>query len=167
MGTIMTAALLAATLLPGAAIAQSRGDLYRDRQEIREEQRDLDRAYARGDWRDVRHQRADLRDARRDYRDDLRDRRAWHRDDWRSWRDGHRTLYGRGGWRAPFRYQAFRPGVPIAAPFYGPRYIIADPGVYHLPAAPRYARWVRHYDDVLLVDQRRGVVIDVIRNFYW
>ena len=28
-------------------------------------------------------------------------------------------------------------------------------------------RWVRNYDDLMLVDIRRGIVIDVIRGFYW
>jgi len=26
---------------------------------------------------------------------------------------------------------------------------------------------VRHYDDVLLIDTRRGIVLRVIHNFYW
>ena len=38
---------------------------------------------------------------------------------------------------------------------------------YRLPPAGRWQRWVRHYDDVLLVDTRRGTVIRVIRHFYW
>ena len=44
--------------------------------------------------------------------------------------------------------------------------MIADPWRYRLPPARGYQRWVRHYDDVLLVDVRRGVVIQVIRGFY-
>lgn len=178
MRKLMSALLLAATLVPAAAItapaaAQSREELRRDRQDIRREQRQLDRAYARGDWREVRDQRDDVRDARREYREDRRDRREWQRgrndwrNDWQGWRNDHRSLYARGGWRAPFRYQSFRPGVRIGAPYYGSRYVIADPWRYRLPAAPRSAQWVRHYDDVLLVDYRRGIVLDVIRGFYW
>ena len=45
--------------------------------------------------------------------------------------------------------------------------MIADPYRYHLPLASGYSRWVRHYNDVLLIDYRRGVVLDVIRNFYY
>ncbi len=180
MRKMITAVLLAVTALPGIAIsvpaaAQSRGEVWRDRQDIRREQQQLDRARARGDWRDVREQRQDLREARREFRDDrrdLRDRRQWQRDrrEWRDemqrWRSGHRDLYARGGWQAPFRYQSFRPGVRIAPTYYGARYVIADPGRYRLPTAPRAARWVRHYDDALLVDHRRGVVLDVVRGFY-
>ena len=77
-------------------------------------------------------------------------------------KDGHR----RPG-RAPFRYQSFRAGGRIAPDYYGPRYVIADPWRYHLPAARPGLRYVRHYNDVLLVDYRRGYVVDVIRSFYY
>ncbi|MCM8731208.1 RcnB family protein [Hephaestia sp. GCM10023244] len=89
------------------------------------------------------------------------------RDDWRGWRQQNRQTFARGHWQAPFRYAAFRPGVRIDRAYYGPRYRIADPYRYHLPRPGRYRHWVRHYNDVLLIDTRRGVVIDVIRDFYW
>lgn len=168
MRNFVTAALMAAVVLPVAAAAQGPGPLHRDREEIRRDRYELDRDRATGDWRDARADRRDLRDDRRDYREDIRARdRQWARDDWRAWRDRNRALYARGGWRAPFAYQAFRPGVRIAPVYYGPRYVIADPWRYRLPPARGYARWVRHYDDAVLIDYRRGVVIDVIRNFYW
>ncbi|MBX9795557.1 RcnB family protein [Sphingomonas sp.] len=103
------------------------------------------------------------------------DDRRWNRDfdrdygrwEWRDWRAGHRDVFFRGDWRAPFAYQAFRPGLPIAPGFWGPRYFINDPWRYHLPRVGRGLRWVRHYDDVLLVDVRRGFVVDVYRGFFW
>lgn len=181
MRHFVTAALLAATALSGVvasapAAAQSREELRRDRRDIRQEARQLDRARARGDWRDVREQRQDLREARQEYREDRRDlrqQRQWQRDrrawraDMQRWRAGHRDLYARGGWQAPFRYQSFRPGARIGADYYGTRYVIADPWRYRLPAAPVRARWVRHYDDAVLVDYRRGIVLDVVRGFYF
>ena len=173
MRKLITAALLAATMFPATAIAQSRDELRRDRQDIREERRDLNRAYARGDRRDIREERQDLREARREYREDRRDfrddrrDRQYGRNDWQNYRNGNRALYARGNWRAPVPYQPFRPGVLIAAPYYGSRYVIADPGRYRLPPARGATRWVRHYNDVLLIDSRRGVVLDVLRNFYW
>ena len=36
-----------------------------------------------------------------------------------------------------------------------------------MPPAGYGQRWVRHYDDVLLIDTRRGIVIRVLNNFYW
>ncbi|MBB5687535.1 RcnB family protein [Sphingobium boeckii] len=168
MRKLILIGLMAATVMPSAAMAQSRGELRRDRQEIREEQRDVTRAVRRGEpAREVRDQRRDVRDARQEYREDRQDRnRNWGRNDWRGYRDQNRSLYSRGNFRAPWRYQTFRPGVRIGAGYYGQRYWIADPWRYRLPNPGRYQRWVRHYDDVLLIDTRRGYVVDVIRNFY-
>lgn len=172
MKKIITAALLAAVAVPTVAIptasAQSQRELRRDRQDIREEQRELRQAQRYGSPRDVREERRDVREARQEYREDLRDRnRAWRNDDWRAHRTAYRGLYARGNWRAPFAYNRFGPGVRIAAPYYGPRYVIADPWRYHLPRPARFQSWVRHYNDVLLVDTRRGVVIRTIPSFYW
>ena len=171
MRKLILTAVIAATLVPVAATAQSNGELRRDRQDIRKEQRDLQDARRTGDRRDIRDQRGDVRDARQEYREDLRDRnrdrdRTWGRNDWHGWRDRNPGFYSRGGWNAPFRYTAFRAGIRIAPNYYGPRYIIADPWRYHLPRAGWGQQWVRHYDDVILVDTRRGIVIDVIRGFY-
>jgi Ni/Co efflux regulator RcnB len=169
---LILTALIAAVAMPvmtaTPAAAQSRGELRRDREQIREEQRELRRAQRYGTGRDVREERRDVREARREYREDRRDRnRRWGNDDWRGWRDRNRGVYARGNWRAPFRYYGFRPGVRIAPRYYGSRYYINDPWRYRLPPVGRWQRWVRHYDDMLLVDTRRGVVVRVIRNFFW
>lgn len=153
MRKLILTALVAATVMPVAAEAQSRDDLRRDRRDVRD------------DRRDVREDRRDLREDRRDYRDDRN--RRWGDNDWRDWRNRNRSDFTRGNWRAPFRYYAFRPGVRIAPTYYGSRYWLADPWRYRLPPAGYNQRWVRHYDDLLLVDTRRGVVIRVINNFYW
>lgn len=168
MRKLIITALLAATVMPVAAQAQSQREVRQSRQELRDEQRDLNRAYRRGDRGDIREERRDVRDARQELREDVRDRnRAWGRNDWRDYRNTNRGLYSRGNWQAPFRYQAFRPGLRMAPNFYSQRYYIADPWRYRLPQPGRFQRWVRHYDDVVLVDTRRGRVVDVIRNFYF
>ncbi|MEG3124474.1 RcnB family protein [Sphingomonas sp. GB1N7] len=175
MRKLIITALIAATAFPAIASAQSDGEIRRDRRDVRQEQRELNNAYRRGDRRDVRDERRDVRDARQELREDVRDRRDdrrddrrnWGRNDWRGYRDGNRGLYARGNWNAPFRYTAFRSGIRIAPSYYGSRYFIADPWRYRLPNPGWNQRWVRHYNDVLLVDTRRGVVVDVIRNFYW
>ncbi len=166
------AGLMAAALVPVAAQAQmtpsERRELQRDRQDIRQERRDLDRAYRSGDPRAVRDERREYRGAVREYREDRRDAvRDWGRDDWRQYRNYNRNLYRGGGWRSDFRYNAFRPGIRIGGGYYAPRYFINDFGRYHLPRPGWNQRWVRHYNDVLLIDTRRGIVIDVIRGFYW
>ena len=160
-------ALMAAAVMPMAAQAQSQGELRHDRRDIRHQQRELQDARRDGDRADIRDERRDVRGARQEYREDLRDRdRRWARNDWRSWRDNRPDNYGRGNWNAPFRYNAFRVGLRIAPLYYGNRFVIADPWRYHLPQPGWGRTWVRHYDDVLLVDTRRGIVIDVIRGFY-
>lgn len=168
MMTALIAAVAMPVIAPAAASAQSQGEIRRDRRDLREERRELRDAYRRGDHRDIREERRDVRDARRELREDINDRnRRWGRDDWRGWRDRNRGLYARGHWNAPFRYYNFRPGMRIGQTYWGSRYWINDPWRYRLPPAGRYQRWVRHYNDVILVDTRRGYVVDVIRGFYW
>jgi Ni/Co efflux regulator RcnB len=175
MRKAILAGLLAATLTPVAAHAQyspitpsERRELQRDRADIRDERRDLNRAYRNGDPRQIRDAREDYREARQEYREDYRDaRRDWGRDDWRAYRNGNRNLYRGYGWRSDNRYQSFRSGARIGVGYYSPRYYINDYGRYRLPRPGYNQRWVRHYNDVLLVDVRSGYVVNVIRNFYW
>lgn len=168
MRSIITAMLAAAVLLPAAAQAQSQAEVNRDRREVRQDQREVARDYRRGDYREAREDRRELREDRRETRDDIADRnRAYGRDDWRGWRNGHRDIYAGRGWRAPFGYTAFRAGGRIDGRYYGPQYVINDPWRYHLAPARPGLRYVRHYNDVLLVDTRRGYVVDVIRGFYY
>ena len=164
MRKLIILGLMAASVLPAAApaSAQSRAEIRRDRQELRQERRDVRQARRYGDVRDVRRERRDVIGARRELREDRADRRNW-----RAYRNGNRALYRRGNWRSPYAYRSFRPGFSIGIGYYSPRYYIADPWRYRLPAAHGALRWVRHYDDALLVDVRRGIVVDVIRNFYW
>lgn len=169
MKKFIAAALAVAVIVPMAAPIAAQAQ-HRD-------QRDNDRG--RGDRDRGDRGRQDYRDRSdrggQDYRGDRRgpDRgfdarnHNWRDNDWRDNRNRNRHVYSRGNWRAPFRYQQFRPGLRIGVNFYGPRYIINDPWRYHLPRAGANRVWVRHYDDLLLVDTRRGTVIRVINNFYW
>jgi Ni/Co efflux regulator RcnB len=168
MRKLIMLGLMAATVIPAAAPvnAQSRQEVRRDREQLREERGELRDARRYGDRRDVREERRDVREARRELREDVRDRQ-WGRNDWRGYRQSNRGVYSRGHWRAPFAYRTFRPGLRIAPSYFVSRYYVASPWQYRLPPARPGLRWVRHYDDVLLVDVRRGVVVDVIRNFFW
>lgn len=167
MRKLIIMALMAATAMPAVANAQSAGEVRRSAREVRQEQRDLQQARRHGDHRDVRDARRDLRDARQEYREDRRDYRREQREDWRDYRARNRGVYSRGTWNAPFRYRSFNAGATLGRNYYAPRYYISDPYRYRLPAAGRNLRWIRHYDDVLLVNVRTGRVVDVIRNFYW
>jgi Ni/Co efflux regulator RcnB len=151
---LLSTALAAATLItPIAAQAQtSRGELRRDRQEIREETRDLRQAYRGGNRAEIRDARGEVREARQEYREDLNDRRH----------------YGNHGNRfnAPFRYNSFNIGVRLAPQYYGSGYRISNYGSYRLPAPGYNTRYVRHYRDLLLVNVRSGHVVQVYRGFY-
>jgi Ni/Co efflux regulator RcnB len=140
MRKMITGLLLAAAIVPGAAMAQSRGEVERSRQEVREERRELNRAYRYGDRDDIREERREYNDARRELRDDRRD-----------WRDARH--YDR-------RY--VRPGVRVYSSYYAPRYVVAKPWNYRLPRPYGHQRWVRHGRDFLLVDIRSGTVRRVI-----
>ncbi|QYU71092.1 RcnB family protein [Leptolyngbya sp. 15MV] len=58
-------------------------------------------------------------------------------------------------------------GFTLSNLFYSNRYWINDPWQYRLPAVYGPYRWVRYYDDVLLVNTYTGEVVDVIHDFFW
>jgi hypothetical protein len=148
----LTAGLIAAMMVPAAAQAQTR-EIREDRRELREEQRDLRQAQRYGDRGDVRDARRDVRDARQDLRESQRD---WRRD----------TRYQ--NYRAPFRYQQFRVGATLRPNYYAPSYRPTWDSRWGVPRAGRNLTYVRHYNDLLLVNERNGKVIRVYRNhFRW
>lgn len=135
---ILTAGLIAAMMVPAMAQAQTH-ELRRDRQDIRY-------AQTHGNQRDVR-------DAKREYRQDVRD---WRRD----------NRYQ--NWRAPFKYQQFRVGSTLRSNYYAPAYRLNYDSRWGVPRAGRNLAYVRHYNDLLLVNVRSGKVMKVYRNhFRW
>lgn len=103
---------------------------------------------------------------------------GWNRD-WRNDRrydwNGYRNQY-RHHFRAPryvhpygygYGYRRFGIGIQLDSLFFGSRYWINDPWYYRLPTPGYGLRWIRYYDDVLLVDTRTGYVVDVIHDFFW
>ena len=110
---------------------------------------------------------------RYDRRDNDRWDRGWRSDrryDWRGHRERYRSYYRPGRYYAPYRhdrYRRFSIGIYLGSPFYSNRYWITDPWYYRLPPARGPYRWVRYYDDVLLIDIRNGYVVDVIHDFFW
>ncbi|WP_240782171.1 RcnB family protein [Qipengyuania sediminis] len=174
-----------------AAAPRNRGYGATSRAERREDRRDERRTYRDGyrqgqreDWRDDR--RDERRAYERGYRagdraDDRRwsgsyghwDNRAWRNDqryDWYRHRAANRAIFSPGRYYAPYRdyrYNRLSIGFRIGSPFYASRYWIMDPWRYRLPSAYGPYRWVRYYDDALLVDIYSGRVVDVIHDFFW
>lgn len=97
----------------------------------------------------------------------------WRRDsryDWQRHRYSNRNAFRWGSYYAPYRnynYRRLSIGLFLDSLFYSNRYWLNDPWQYRLPPAPYGTRWVRYYDDVLLVDVYSGEVVDVIYDFFW
>lgn len=141
------------------------GDL--DRRWDRDRDDRLDRRYDRD--RDGVWDRRDRYDNRTGRRWDNR----WRNDrryDWWSHRQRYSDVYRLGRYYSPYRdwrYRRVNIGFSLWPLFYSERYWISDPWTYRLPDVWGPYRWVRYYDDALLVDIRSGEVVDVINNFFW
>ena len=161
-----------------------RGDWREDKRDDRRDWRN-DRRDDRKDWRNDR--RDDRREWSRGRDNDHRwdnnrrwdnSRSSWNRDwrrdnryDWQQYRKRNRHIYRAPRYYAPsgwgYGYRSFSIGVNLWSGLYSDRYWISDPWHYRLPPAHGSLRWVRYYDDALLVDVRTGYVVDVIRDFFW
>jgi hypothetical protein len=137
------------------------GDRWRDRDGRRDADRwsGRDGGVGRDDWRD---RRADTGNWRRDWRRDPRY-------DWQRYRDRNRSIFRIGLYVDPFGW-GYRPisyGWQLQPNYFAERYWISNPAYYSLPTVGWPYRWVRYYDDALLVDTRDGRVVDVINAFFW
>lgn len=113
------------------------------------------------------------RNASRD-RDNRNWTRNWRNDNrynWQDYRNRYHDRYRAGRYSNPFGYgygyNRFNIGIYIDSRYFGRSYWLDDPWDYRLPPAPYGCRWVRYYDDVVLVDMRNGYVLDVIYDFFW
>ncbi len=99
--------------------------------------------------------------------------RSWRNDnryDWQRYRYSNRNIFRVGPYYAPYRdyrYSRLSIGLFLGSAFFGQNYWIDDPWQYRLPPADYGTHWVRYYDDVLLVDDYTGEVLDVIYDFFW
>ncbi|MES2119701.1 MAG: RcnB family protein [Pseudomonadota bacterium] len=89
--------------------------------------------------------------------------------DWYNYRNRHGSLFRLGLYFDPFGwgYQRYNIGWRLWPSYYGSNFWIDDPWSYRLPYAPPGTRWVRYYDDAILVDMWSGEVVDVIYDFFW
>lgn len=97
----------------------------------------------------------------------------WRRDrryDWYNWRRGHRDRFHLGFYFDPFGwgYRRYSAGWRLWPAYYSSSsYWLQDAWYYRLPYAPPGYRWIRYYNDAVLVDTWDGRVADVIYNFFW
>jgi hypothetical protein len=162
---------------PDASQARQ-GQQYRDRVE-RERSRNGDRSqFNRGnrDWNDGNRSR-NWSGNRSGWNND-RNRGRWNnnwrgdrRYDWRGYRNSHRSIYRLPRYYAPsgwgYGYRRFGIGFTLNSILYSSNYWISDPYYYRLPEVDGPYRWVRYYNDALLVDIYSGEVVDVIHDIFW
>ena len=160
---------------------RQRDDVRTERRDLRQDGRyfdrnrdgRLDRRFDRNDDERIDRRYDRNRDGRLDRNQIGRWTNGWRNDNrynWRKYREQNRNYYRPGRYYAPYRdrnYSRISIGFSLGSAFFGSRYWINNPWQYRLPAAYGSYRWVRYYDDVLLVDVRNGRVVDVIRDFFW
>jgi len=98
--------------------------------------------------------------------------RDWRRDgryNWYSYRNRYGSLFRLGRYYDPYgwNYRRFSIGFNLWPSYYGSSFWLNDPWQYRLPPAYGPYRWVRYYDDALLVNIYTGQVVDVIYNVFW
>lgn len=92
-----------------------------------------------------------------------------HRYDWRSYRDQHRSIFRIGFYYDPYGYQyrRWQVGWTMWPSYYQQSNWLDDPWMYRLPPVYGPYRWVRYWDDALLVNTYTGQVVDVLYDFFW
>jgi len=148
---------------------QAQNQRWRDEERRRREDRDR-RGRSFGDWRDQNDQNYGFAE-RRAWADQWN--RSWRRDrryDWLGWRSLNRGAYHLPRYYSPYGgygYQRFSSGVILEPMYFGQSYWLDDPYAYRLPPAYGSYRWVRYYNDAVLVDLRSGLVVDIVYDIFW
>lgn len=136
-------------------------------------------AVGNGNWNNNVRTEGNWNNGRRyDDRTRWTDQRRWdngwrqdNRYNWSSYRDRYGDRYRMGRYAAPrgwdYGYRRFSVGIVLSSLLYSNSYWLSDPYAYRLPPAYGTLRWVRYYDDAMLVDIRDGYVVDVIHDFFW
>jgi len=103
---------------------------------------------------------------RHQWRSDWRHDRRYN---WWEHRRKHRNLFRLGFYYDPFGWNYYRYGIGwrLWPHYYRSSYWLHDPWMYRLPPVYGPYRWIRYWDDALLVNIYTGQVVDVIHNFFW
>jgi hypothetical protein len=100
--------------------------------------------------------------------------RGWRQDnryDWNRRRQYNRNIYhlpryyAPSGWNSGYR--RFGIGFTLSSVLFNQNYWIDDASYYGLPDAYGEYRWVRYYNDALLVDTYSGEVVDTVYDIFW
>ncbi|MCC2603207.1 RcnB family protein [Sphingopyxis yananensis] len=85
-----------------------------------------------------------------------------NRNNTRDWRQDQRY----SNFRAPFAYQRFQNGSTLRRDYYNNNYRQNWDSRWGLPRANKNQVYVRHYNDLLLVNERNGKVVRVYRDMF-
>jgi len=150
MKTLIIAGILCSVAITGAASAQSEREIRSDQRSVQQHQTELDDARDRNDKRAMQEANEDLRGARQELREDRRDQET-------------------SQYVAPYRHWSQSTpavGTHLRHKFYGRRYVISNPDHYGLGEIAENQRWIRYGDDVLLMNVREGLVVEVMPRRY-
>ncbi|AUW59234.1 ATP-dependent RNA helicase [Sphingobium sp. SCG-1] len=135
---------------------------------------DRNRNYSNGDYAVRRYDGRNRLDNRERWANQRRWDNGWRNDrryDWQSYRRNYGQIYRPGRYYAPrgwnYGYRQYSVGIFLDSLLYSNNYWLDDPYRYRLPPAYGSMRWIRYYDDALLVDTRDGYVVDVINGFFY
>ncbi|WP_242150758.1 RcnB family protein [Sphingomonas sp. BAUL-RG-20F-R05-02] len=100
--------------------------------------------------------------------------RGWRQDNrynYNAYRSSNRGAYHLPRYYAPsgwgYGYRRFGVGLTLDSILYNQSYWIDDAADYRLPPAYGPYRWVRYYNDALLVDIYTGRVVDTVYDIFW
>jgi hypothetical protein len=100
--------------------------------------------------------------------------RGWRNDDrfdWNRFRQLDRAAFRLPRYAPPFGwtfgYRRFGIGAALAPSLWAQDFWLDDPWAFRLPPAFGPYRWVRYFNDVLLVDLRSGIVVDAVHGIFW
>ena len=97
--------------------------------------------------------------------------RGDNRYNWRDYRNHNRNIFRMPRYYAPqgwgYGYHRYSIGGILSSLLFSQSYWIDDPFYYRLPPAYGPYRWVRYYNDALLVDIYTGEVVDVEYDIFW
>lgn len=99
---------------------------------------------------------------------------SWRNDNrynWQRYRASNRHIYRLPRYYAPagysYGYRRFGIGFTLSSILFSQQYWINDPIYYRLPDVWGPYRWVRYYNDALLVDIYTGEVVDTVYDIFW
>ncbi|MEO5493840.1 MAG: RcnB family protein [Sphingomonas sp.] len=91
--------------------------------------------------------------------------------DWQRYRTSNRNAFRLPRYYAPYGwsygYRRFSIGLLLDQVLFSQSYWIDDPYNYRLPEADGEYRWVRYYNDALLVDIYTGEVVDTVYDIFY